>query len=90
MTAQCPPIRDSEGLLPTPTDFLRAAELIEARAQGNVESQYNLLTGAMDADPPRVVALLQAVLHLACVDARQAARIRRRVEADHRALGVEP
>ncbi len=83
-----PPLRDSEGLLPTPTDWIRAAELIEAKAQGDVEAQYNLLTAAMDATPPRTVALVQAVLHLACVDAKRAADIRRRVEADHRELGV--
>jgi hypothetical protein len=83
-----PPLRDSEGLLPTATDWLRAAELIEAKAQGDVEGQYNLLTAAMDSTPPRVVALLQAVLHLACVDAKRAARIRQGVEADHRELGV--
>ena len=86
--SECPPLRDSEGLLPTPTDFLRAAELIEAKALGDAESQFTLLTTAMDATPPRVVALLQAVLHLACVDAKRAADIRRRVVADHRELGV--
>jgi hypothetical protein len=73
--------RQTEGLIPTATDWLRAAELIEARAQGDADTAATLITDAMDSTPPRLVALLQAVLNLAPVDATRAADVRRRIEA---------
>ena len=71
----------TEGLIPTATDWLRAAELMEARALGDADTAATLITAAMDANPPRVIALLQAVLNLAPVDAERATDVRRRIEA---------
>lgn len=74
--------RSPEGLVPTTTDWLRAVELVEARSQGDAERMADLISDAMDSTPPRVIALLQAVLNISPGDPARISELRRRIEAE--------